>query len=385
MNVFPSKTPSDNRKSAIQNRKLVGIVALAVAFATGGAVVEAQQPAKVPRIGYLSGGPAVSAGRDAFRDGLRELGYVEGKNIVIEWRLWEAEQDRQRAFAADLARLKVDVIVAVGSGDIRIAKEAATTIPIVMINPGDAIASGFIASLARPGGTITGLASLRPELSGKRMELLKEIVPKLSRVAVFASPNSRDYAKVLEEIELAAGVFGVKIQSLNILSSGDFQIAFRTAAKERAEAALFRVPGPILSPHRREVARLAVKSRLPAIFESAEEVEAGGLMSYGLSDTDRFRRAATYVDKILKGAKPADLPVEQPTKFELVINLKAAKQIGLTIPPNVLASAKKSSNEIWDLRLPILDWGDKRIHGRTRMRSSSFRSDNRESKLAGFR
>jgi putative ABC transport system substrate-binding protein len=320
--------------------KISGLAFGALLFALC-SFAEAQQPAKVPQIGYLSGGPAVSARRDAFRDGLRELGYVEGKNIVIEWRLWEAEQDRQRAFAADLARLKVDVIVAVGSGDIRIAKEAATTIPIVMINPGDAIASGFIASLARPGGTITGLASLRPELSGKPMELLKEIVPKLSRVAVFASPNSRDYAKVLKEIELAAGVFGVKIQSLNILSSGDFQIAFRTAAKERAEAALFRVPGPILSPHRREVARLAVKSRLPAIFESAEEVEAGGLMSYGLSDTDRFRRAATYVDKILKGAKPADLPVEQPTKFELLINLKAAKQIGLTIPPNVLARADR--------------------------------------------
>jgi putative ABC transport system substrate-binding protein len=238
-------------------------------------------------------------------------------------------------------RYKVDVIVAAGSSEIRAAKEATAVIPIVMVRGGDPVGSGFVASLARPGGNITGLALLRPELSGKRLELLKEIVPKLSRVAVFASSGSADYALVLKEIELGAGPLGVKLQSLNILSPKDFETAFQDAAKGRADAALFRVPGSILSFHRTKVVALAVKSRLPVIYESAQDVEAGGLMSYGVNANDLFRRAATYVDKILKGAKPADLPVEQPTKFEFIINLKAAKQIGLAIPPNVLARADR--------------------------------------------
>jgi putative ABC transport system substrate-binding protein len=266
---------------------------------------------------------------------------MEGKNIVIEWRSWEGKPDRQRPLAAELVRLKVDVIVAVGQGDIRAAKEATSTIPIVMVNGGDAVGSGLVASLARPSGNITGLATLRPELSGKRLELLKEVVPKLSRVDVLMSSGTGDYAQVLKELELAAGAFGVKLQTLNILSSKDFETAFQAAAKGQAEAVLVRVSGPTLSPHRTELAGLAVKSRLPVIYESAEEVEVGGLMSYGLSSTDRYRRAATYVDRILKGAKPADLPVEQPTKFELVINLKTAKQIGLTIPQSVLYRADK--------------------------------------------
>ena len=303
----------------------------------------AQQPAKVPRIGYLINAP-FSANlelQDAFRQGLRDLGYAEGKNIVIEWRSGERSRERQRALAAELVRLKVDVIVAVGSGDIRAAKEATATIPIVMINPGDPVASGFVASLARPGGNITGLATLRPELSGKRLELLKEVVPKLSRVAVFHSSSSQDYALTQREIEIAAGAFGVKLQNLDILSPQDVETAFRAAAKGRAEAVLVRVRGPILDPHRKEFTELAVKNRLPVIYEGAEEVEAGGLMSYGVNFPDLYRRAATYVDKILKGTKPADLPVEQPTKFELVVNLKAAKQIGLTIPPNVLVRADR--------------------------------------------
>jgi putative tryptophan/tyrosine transport system substrate-binding protein len=303
----------------------------------------AQQPTKIPRIGFLSGGGGAVylARHDAFRQGLRELGYVEGKNIVIEWRLWDGKQGRQRAMAAELAHLKVEVIVAVGTGDIRAAKEASATIPIVMVSGGDAVGSGLVASLARPGGNITGLATLRPELSGKRMELLKEIIPRLSRVAVFASSNSADYAQLSKEIELAAAAFAVKLQSLDILTPKDFEAAFRDAAKGRAEAVLVRIPGPILSPRRRDIAELAVKNRLPAIYESSEEVEAGGLMSYGTNASDLYRRAATYVDKILKGAKPADLPVEQPVKFEFIINLKAAKQIGLTIPPNVLVRADK--------------------------------------------
>jgi putative ABC transport system substrate-binding protein len=304
---------------------------------------EAQQPTKILGIGYLTNTSlsADSARLETFRQGLRDLGYVEGKNIVIEWRSGEGNRDRQRSLAAELVRLKVDVIVARGSGDIRAAKEASATIPIVMISGGDAVGSGLVASLARPGGNITGLATLRPELSGKRLELLKEIVPGLSRVAVFVSSNSADHGQLLKELDLAAGALGVKLQSLDIQSPKDFESAFRDAAKGRAEAVLVRVPGSILFAHRTKVLQLAVKGRLPVIYESAEEVEAGGLMSYGLNTNDSYRRAATYVDKILKGAKPADLPVEQPMKFEFIINLKAAKQIGLTIPPNVLARADR--------------------------------------------
>jgi putative ABC transport system substrate-binding protein len=303
---------------------------------------QAQQPTKAARIGYLVGPSTASSARyEAFRQGLRDLGYVEGKNVVIEWRSSEGNRDRQRVLVAELVRLKVDVIVAVGAGDISIAKQATATIPIVMIQGGDPVGSGFVTSLARPGGNITGLATLRPEISGKRLELLTEIVPRLSRVALFASSASPDHGQVLKEAELAAGALGVKLHSLDIRSPKDFETAFQAAAKGRAEAILVRVRGPILSPHRKEFAELAVKNRLPVIYEGAEEVEAGGLMSYGVNFPDLYRRAAVYVDKILKGAKPADLPVEQPMKFEFIINLKAAKQIGLTIPPNVLVRADK--------------------------------------------
>jgi putative ABC transport system substrate-binding protein len=318
---------------------LLALCATLLAFSCS--VAEAQQPTKVSRIGYLVGPSGSSARYEAFRQGLRDLGYVEGKNIVIEWRSNEGNRDRQRALVAELVGLKVDAIVAVGAGDVRIAKDATTTIPIVMVQGGDPVGSGFVASLARPGGNITGLATLRPELSGKRLELLTEIVPKLSRVAFFASSASPDYAQVLKEAELAAGALGVKLQSLDIRSPKDFEPSFQGALRGQAEAVLVRVQGPILSPNRREFAEHAVKSRLPAIYEGLEEVEAGGLMSYGVNFLDLYRRAAVYVDKILKGAKPEDLPVEQPMKFEFVINLKAAKQIGLTIPPNVLASADK--------------------------------------------
>ena len=334
---------SDNRKSAIQNPKLVGIVSIVVTFVMAGAVAQAQQSTKVPRMGYLTGDSlsASSDRREALQKGLRELGYVEGKNIVIEWRAYEGKADRRPALAAELVRLKVDVIVAVGSGDIRAAKEATGTIPIVMVQGGDAVGSGFIASLARPGGNITGLATLRPELSGKRLEFLKEVVPKLSRVAVFATPNDQDYAQIQKELNLAAAALEVKLQYLEVRRPKDIQTAFREARKGQAGAVLFRVAGPFVTSQRPQIAELAVKNRLPVIYERAAEVEAGGLLSYGVNNSDMYRRAATYVDKILKGAKPADLPVEQPTKFELIINLKAAKQIGLTIPPNVLARADK--------------------------------------------
>jgi putative ABC transport system substrate-binding protein len=315
----------------------VGVCVLLLGFSFP---VDAQQPVNVRRIGYLTGGSFSGQSYlfEAFRQGLRELGYVEGKNIIIEWRSWEARQDRRPALTAELVRLKVEVIVAVGSGDIRAAREATATIPIVMINPGDPVASGFVASLARPGGNVTGLATLRRELGGKRLELLNEVVPRLSRVAVFVSSGMED---VLKEIDVAAGALGVKLQRLDIRSSKDFETAFRDAVKGRADAVLMLVVGPFISPHRTEVTALAVKSGLPAMYERAVEVEAGGLMSYGLNFPELFRRAATYVDKILKGAKPADLPVEQATKFEFIINLKTAKQIGLVIPPNVLARADR--------------------------------------------
>jgi putative tryptophan/tyrosine transport system substrate-binding protein len=317
---------------------LVVVVLVAVAI-----IAEAQQPARVPRIGYLTNAPlsVISINRDVFRQGLRELGYIEGKNIIFEWRSGEQSRERQRAMAAELVRLKVDVIVAGGSGDIRAAKEATSTIPIVMVNSGDAVASGFVASLARPGGNITGLSTLRPELMGKRLELLKEIIPKLSRLALFMGLSAGDAAQISKELDAAAGAVGVKLQPLDIQVGTDFESAFRAALKERADAALVRVGGPILDPQRKHVAELAVKNRLPVMYESADEVHAGGLISYGISDADLYRRAATFVDKILRGRTPAELPVEQPTKFELFINLKAAKQIGLTIPPNVLVRANK--------------------------------------------
>jgi putative ABC transport system substrate-binding protein len=307
-----------------------------------GARAEAQQPAKVLRIGYLNAASVYSevARNEAFQQGLRELGYVEGKNIVIEWRSADEKPDRLPRLAAELVRLNVNVIVTSGSSVTRAAKAATHTIPIVMAQDNDPVGNGFVASLARPGGNITGLATLAPEISGKRLELLKEIVPKLSRVAVLGTSTAPSNAQNLKELELAAGALGVKLQYLDVLSSKDIETAFRAADKGRADA-VFAAGGPVLASQRIQIADLAVKSRLPAIYWRSDFVEAGGLMSYGVSLPDLDRRAATYVDKILKGAKPAELPVEQPTKFELVINLKAAKQIGLTIPPNVLARADR--------------------------------------------
>ena len=266
---------------------------------------------------------------------------MEGKNIVIEWRYAEGKLDRLPALAAELVRLKVDVIVTAGPTATRAAKEATATIPIVMAQDTDPVGNGFVASLARPGGNITGLSTLAPELSGKRLELLKEIVPKLSRVAVFGTSTNPGNAQTLKEMELAAGAFGVKLQYLDVLGPKDIETAFRAASKGRADAVLVLVSRlRHFSPN----TDCGTRGKEPApgdIPASREYVEAGGLMSYGVSITDLYRRAATYVDKILKGAKPADLPVEQPTKFEFIINLKAAKQIGLTIPPNVLARADK--------------------------------------------
>jgi putative ABC transport system substrate-binding protein len=316
---------------------LLATVLLTTAFPT-----QAQQPVKIPRIAYLTVAPlAANAARvEAFRRGLRELGYVEGKNIAIEWRSGEGKLKTEGELVAEAVRLKVDAIVTSGPTMTRAAKQATLTIPIVMTFDSDPVGSGFIASLARPGGNITGLSALSPELSGKQLELLKEIISKLSRVAVIGNSNEPANPKTLKEIELAAGALGVQVQSLDVLGPKDIETAFRAATKARADA-LVVLPSPVLTDQRTKLAALALKSRLPAIYFRLAFVEAGGLMSYGTSFTDLSRRAATYVDKILKGTKPADLPVEQPTKFELVINLKTAKQIGLTIPPNVLGRADR--------------------------------------------
>ena len=303
---------------------------------------EAQQTKRLPRIGFLLAVPAstISARVEAFRQGLRELGYMEGKNVVIEWRSTEGKADRLPTLAAELALLKVDVIVSGGPPPTRAAKQATRTIPIVMGYDDDPVGSGFVGSLAHPGGNITGLATLAPEISGKQIELLKEIVPRLSRVAVLGSASQPSNTQALKEINLAADAFGVKVQFLETRVAEDIATAFQPASKEHADAILV-VTTPMLTTERRRWIDLALKSRLPTISARPEYVEDGALAFYGVSYTDLFRRAANYVDKILKGASPADLPVEQPTKFELVINLKTAKQIGLTIPPNVLARADR--------------------------------------------
>jgi ABC-type uncharacterized transport system substrate-binding protein len=324
------------RKTALASILFAGAL-LAIAV-----TVEAQQPGKIPRIGFLTATSlsAVAARTEAFRQGLRELGYIEGKNIVIEWRWAEGKTERLHDLAAELVRLKVDVIVTGGPASTRAAKEATSTIPIVMEFDNDPVGNGFVASLARPGGNITGLSSLAPEISGKQLELLKEIVPRLSRVAVLGNTTLPGNAQALRETELAAEALKLKVQYIDMLGPKDFETAFRAASKGRAEAVL-ALASPVFVLQRTQIADLAAKSRLPAIYDRREFVDDGGLMSYGTNFTDLSRRAATYVDKILKGAKPADLPVEQPTKFEIVINLKTAKQIGLTIPSHVLLQADR--------------------------------------------
>ena len=302
-----------------------------------------QQPKKVPQIGILRAGSAPDPLVEAFRQGLRDLGYVEGKSIAIEYRWAEGKNERLPDLAADLVRLKVDVIVAAGPGPSLAAKQAASTIPIVAPALVDPVGSGLVASLARPGGNLTGLANQADELPGKWMELLKEALPRVSRVAVVMDP-ANDIGQ-LRASEVAAQSLGVHLQVLKVGGPDDFGNVFAEAQKNRADA-LMMLASPFLYAHRTRLVELSAKHRLPTIYNQADwVVGSGGLMSYGASFPDMFRRAATYVDKILKGMKPADLPVEQPTKFELVINLKTAKQIGLTIPPNVLARADRVIKE----------------------------------------
>ena len=302
---------------------------------------EAQQGTRVPRVGYLSPLTAsVDASRsEAFRQGLRELGYIEGRNIMVEYRFADGHLDRLPALAGELVRLNVDIIIAAGGGLIgRAAKGATGTIPIVMTNVEDPIASGLVVSLARPGRNVTGLSALIPELSAKRLEIVKEMVSTLSRVAVLWNSAYPEKATEFRQTQAAGKALGIRIQSLEAQSANEIDNALDAATRARVGALLI-LPDPLTNTYQARIVKLAAKRRLPTMFTQRPPVGAGGLMSYGASYADLFRRAATYVDKILKGAKPTDLPVEQPTKFDLVINLKTAKALGLTIPPSLLQRA----------------------------------------------
>jgi putative tryptophan/tyrosine transport system substrate-binding protein len=303
-------------------------------------LAEAQQAGNVHRIGFLSGTSLHAPTTDGFRQGLRDLGYIEGKNILVEYR-FDVNPERFPSHVAELVELKVDVLATGNLAAIRAAKQATKTIPIVMVTTVDPVATGLVDSLAHPGGNITGLTRLTRELSGKRLELLREVVPRMSRVGVLWDADDPGAVNGFKEYDTAARALKIPIQSLQVRSSNpDFEQAFRDATKGRTSA-LVTIRSALLLRHAKQIAELAIKNRLPCMCEGRESVEAGGLMSYSADEAESFRRAATYVDKILKGAKPADLPVEQPTKFEFVINLKTAKQIGLTIPPNVLVRADK--------------------------------------------
>jgi putative ABC transport system substrate-binding protein len=316
----------------LQSAILAGAIIFAFSYSAS-----AQQPKKIYRIGYLSLGLGIQPGEEAFRQGLRELGYIDGQNIVVEWRFAKGKADLLPELAAELVRLKVDIIIASATLAIQAAKQATQTIPIVFPRAGDPVAYGLIDSLARPGGNITGVSNLSLDLSGKRLELLKEALPRISRVAVLYDPQ---VPLALKQTQAAAQLLGLKIQALEVRAPADIESAFSAVRRERTDS-LITMPTPGISVHQKRVLDLTEKNRLPAMHSSKTWVEAGGLMSYGVDVLDNDRRAAILVDKILKGAKPADLPVEQPKKFEFVINLKAAKQIGLTIPPNVLARADR--------------------------------------------
>jgi len=314
---------------------------LAAGWLATAAPVNAQQP-KLIRIGILVAGPssAVSTRLDAFRQGLRERSYVEGKNIALEYRYGDGKLEHMSELAAELVRLKVNVIVTAGSQATRPAKEATHTIPIVMANDNDPVGSGFIANLAKPGGNVTGLANLTTELSGKQVELLKEIRPKLSQIAVLRDLTEPGNPQAVRETDLAVQAYRLERQYLDVRVSTDIGPALLAANKKNAEALLV-LPSAVFNQYRKQIVDLALNNRWPGMYPRAEYVEEGGLMTYGSSTTDLFRRAAIFVDKILKGAKPAEIPVEQPIKFDLVLNLKTAMQIGLTIPPNVLVRADR--------------------------------------------
>ena len=296
------------------------------------------QPAKIPWVGYLAG--SGSSPNQAFVQGMRDLGYIEGKNIGFIYRTTEGKRESYADFVAELVRLKVDVIVTDSTDAALPAKKATSTIPIVMTRGSDPVGAGLVTSLARPGGNVTGLTSVTGELAGKLLELLKETVPKLTRAAILR-PEGRADDLFVKEAEVPGRALGVQLIPVVVQGPDDIEGAFLAIGKERVDGLVMRLPASGYSTHYKRVAELTMKNRLPSISTSTTWVDAGGLMSYGPDFSIGYRRAAAYVDKILKGAKPADLPIEQPTKFELVINLKAAKQIGVTIPPNVLARADR--------------------------------------------
>jgi putative ABC transport system substrate-binding protein len=332
---------SRNPESVIQNRKLVATAALLLTLAMCWARAQAQ-PTKAPRIGFLvAGSPgSVTSRIEAFRQGLRERGYVEGKNIVIEYRYGEGKPDHLAEQAADLVRQKVNLIVTAGSQATRPAKEATHTIPIIMAQDNDPVGSGFIDSLAKPGGNITGLANLTTELSGKQLEILKEVLPKLSRLAVLRDLTEPGNPQAVRETDRAAQGYGIQRFYLDVRTATDIEPAFAAADKKRVEALLV-LPSAIFNSNRKQIVDLAVKNRWPGMYPRVEYVEEGGLMTYGASTNDLFRRSAIFVDKILKGAKPGVLPVEQPVKFDLMFNLRTAQQISVTIAPKVLARADR--------------------------------------------
>ncbi|HWO92723.1 MAG TPA: ABC transporter substrate-binding protein [Methylomirabilota bacterium] len=322
--------------------RLIGLaVVLALSLALAPLAAEAQQPASVPRIGVLfaSTPDATSHLLDGLRQGLREHGYVEGQHIMLERRYGQAGVERMSDLAAELVRIKVRVIVAATDPATAAVRQQTQTIPIVMANSTDPVGTGFVASLARPSGNVTGLSALSPELSGKRLGLLREVVPGLARVAIIWNPDVRGALFDYKETEAAARSMRLQLQSVEVSRGEDLDRAFSAVTNQRAQALIVQTPNPVLFANRSQVASFAQRTRLPSMYGQKEFADAGGLMSYGASTTDLFRRAATYVDKILKGAKPADLPVEQPTKFELVINLKTAKTLGLTIPQTILLQA----------------------------------------------
>jgi putative ABC transport system substrate-binding protein len=332
---------SANPKSKIENPKWVGIVTLIIAFAIGGAVARAQQPKKVPLMGYL----AADTGRgspnaEALRQGLKELSYVEGQNITIEFRSAEGNADRLPALAAELVRRKVDIILAAGGTPARAVKKATSMIPIIFVGSTDPVGNGLVASLARPGGNVTGFSAGAPGLYGKRLEILKETLPRLTRVGVLWNPGSGFGDVTLKEISSVGQELGVQVQSLEVRSPNDIDSAFAAAIKAQAGALVVGQQNPITTNPKR-IVELAAKRGLPAIYSDTPWIPLGGLMSYGPSYTDLYRRAAIYVDKILNGRHPSDLPVEQPMKYELMINLKTAKALGLTIPPVVLMRAER--------------------------------------------
>ena len=322
--------------------KTILIWLLATVLLATVSIAQAQQPKKIPRIGYLTLGSSSprSANEEAFRDGLHQLGYIEGQNVHVEYRYAAGEVGRLPELAAELVSLNLNVILAANTQSIDATRRATKTIPIVFPLTFDPVASGFVASLARPGGNLTGLTTLNQEVAGKRVELLKEVMPRISRVAVLRDPTNSGSLFALKETEAAANQLGIRLHILEVRSADELEGAIQAATRERA-GSLIVIPDNLFVRRKGQIVDLVMKSRLPTMFGESESVEAGGLMYYGANLPDLFRRAATYVDKILKGANPADLPVEQPTKFEFIINLKAAKQIGLTIPQSVLYRADK--------------------------------------------